>query len=58
VAHLLGLTRTETYARPRLRDDLLFEHSGQGGQIHWITHVEERALWNEFARCVRAASRR
>ena len=56
-AHLLGLTRTETYPRPLLRDDLTFEHTGRGGEVRWITWVDERRLWAEFARLLTEAGR-
>jgi inosine-uridine nucleoside N-ribohydrolase len=58
VAHLLGLTQTETHSRPRMRDDMSFEHAGPGtDEIQWITGVEERRLWEQFAQAVREAGR-
>jgi hypothetical protein len=58
VAHLLGLTQTETHPRPRLRDDMTFDHAGQGmGEIQWITALEEGRLWEQFVQAVQAADR-
>jgi hypothetical protein len=57
VAHLLGLTRTETHPRPTLRLDLTFEHPERGGEIRWITRVDERSLWEQFTRLVGEAGR-
>ena len=37
VAFLLGLTRQEARPRPRLRDDLTFDHSQPRGTITWVT---------------------
>jgi purine nucleosidase len=58
VAHLLGLTQTTSHPRPRLRDDMTFDHAGQGaGKIQWITALAERRLWQQFVQAVRAAGR-
>jgi purine nucleosidase len=58
VAHLLGLTQTETHPRPRLRDDMTFDHAGQeAGEIQWITALEERRLWAQFVQAVQSAGR-
>ena len=54
VAHILGLTTTETHPRPILRDDMSFEHpdsnEASGRTINWITAVDEATLWADFAR--------
>jgi inosine-uridine nucleoside N-ribohydrolase len=51
VAHLLGLTQWEERPRPRLRDDLGFEHGGIGS-IRWICRLDAEALWNDLVqRC-------
>lgn len=56
VAHLLELTRAEIHPRPRLRDDITFEHTGRAsGEITWITAVEEGRLWEQFVAALRAA---
>jgi purine nucleosidase len=58
VAHLLGLTQTETHPRPRLRGDMTFEHVGQkAGEFQWITALEERRLWAQFVQAVQSAGR-
>jgi purine nucleosidase len=58
VAQLLGLTRTAAYPRPRLRDDMTFDHAGEaGGEIRWITALDEQRLWEQFVRAIRAAGR-
>jgi purine nucleosidase len=58
VAHLLGLTRAETYSRPRLRDDLRFDHTGPAnGEIGWITALDAGRLWEQFALAVAGAGR-
>lgn len=48
VAHLLGLTTTETHPRPALRDDLRFA-PGAGGVISWVTKIDAPRLWAHFA---------
>jgi inosine-uridine nucleoside N-ribohydrolase len=54
VAHLLGLTRSEVHPRPRLRDDLHFEHPAAGGAaqpaVTWVTEIDAERLWDDF-RC-------
>ena len=56
VAHLLGLTTTRTHPRPRLRDDLGFDHTDATGQsIAWITSVDAPALWLDLRRRLRSA---
>ena len=48
LAHLLGMTTQETYPRPRLRDDMTFEHVQSNRTITWITSVDEKRLWADF----------
>ena len=54
VAYLLGLTKTEVHPRPRLRDDLKFEHppAGQssGPTVRWVTWINAEKLWEDFGR--------
>jgi hypothetical protein len=53
VAHLLGLTTTETYRRPTVRDDMTFEHEmadRPAWEVRWITDVDADRLWSDFAR--------
>lgn len=58
VAHLLGMTESRLRPRPRLRDDLRFEHSTSATQkrtIRWVTRVYGDALWADLARKVEKA---
>lgn len=48
LAHLLGMTTQETYPRPRLRDDMTFEHVQSNRTITWITSLDEKRLWADF----------
>jgi inosine-uridine nucleoside N-ribohydrolase len=59
VAHLLGLTTTETYPRPVLNDDMSFDHPGPNERavsIDWIVDVDADALWADLAARVGKAS--
>jgi hypothetical protein len=47
-AHLLGFTRTVEHHRPRLAEDLSFDHTHPQGQITWIESVESERLWADF----------
>jgi purine nucleosidase len=47
-AHLLGMTRDEPRARPRLKEDLSFDLEGAAGSIRWITGIDQRRLWADF----------
>ena len=49
VAYLLGLTRQETHPRPRVRDDLTFDHARPQGTITWITAIDADRLWADLA---------
>ena len=48
LAHVLGMTTYETYTRPKLKDDMNFEHIETDRTIHWITDVDERRMWDDF----------
>ena len=54
VAYLLGLTKSEAHARPRLRDDMKFEppSAGQssGAIVTWVTSIDSERLWEDFGR--------
>ena len=39
VAYLLGMARTESRPRPRLRDDLTFDLDNPRGTIEWVTSI-------------------
>lgn len=47
-AHLLGLTTTKMFPRPRLRDDMTFDHAQDHGTITWITDIDEARLWADL----------
>jgi len=50
LAHLLGMTESEERSRPRLRDDMIFQHARAGAprKITWMTRVDSKALWADF----------
>jgi inosine-uridine nucleoside N-ribohydrolase len=54
VAYLLGLTTTEAHPRPRLRDDLKFDHPAaeqtSGQTFRWVTWINSEKLWEDFGR--------
>jgi purine nucleosidase len=62
VAYLLGLAQSEVHARPRLRDDLKFEHplAGQssGPTIRWITGINSEKHWEDFSHKLDVANRK
>ena len=49
VAYLLGMTKQETRPRPKLRDDLSFDHSGRDGTVQWVTSIDGARLWSDLA---------
>lgn len=54
VAHLLGLTSSETYQRPRLQDDIVFDHREHRDQtITWITDIDASGLWLDLRQKLR-----
>jgi inosine-uridine nucleoside N-ribohydrolase len=61
VAYLLGLAKGETYPRPRMRDDMTFEHvpaaKGTASTITWVTSVDAEKLWADFVRKLDARSK-
>jgi len=48
LAYVLGMTTQEVHPRPRLRDDMAFEHVPTGKSITWITSVDEKRMWADF----------
>ncbi len=54
MAYLLGLVRIEVHPRPRLRDDLKFEHppvgQSSGPTIRLVTWIDSEKLWEDFGR--------
>ncbi|MBD3174943.1 MAG: hypothetical protein GF320_07170 [Armatimonadia bacterium] len=55
IAHILGLTRTIETHRPRLLDDLTFDHSDPSGQLTWVVDLDGDAMWHDFRACVEEA---
>jgi purine nucleosidase len=49
VAFLLGLTCSEVRPRPRLRDDLTFDHAPTRETIRWVTAIDAERLWADLA---------
>jgi inosine-uridine nucleoside N-ribohydrolase len=47
-AYLLGFAKSETRARPRLKDDLTFDLDHPQGTIEWITSIDESKLWTDL----------
>jgi purine nucleosidase len=54
-AYLLGLARTESRPRPRLREDLTFDLDQPKGTIDWITSIDEGKLWPDLVAKIKAA---
>ncbi|MBA2605327.1 MAG: nucleoside hydrolase [Acidobacteria bacterium] len=54
LAYLLGFTKSSTYPRPALGDDLRFIHSSSNDQgrarVTWITAIDSDKLWNHFTK--------
>ena len=48
LAHLLDMTTSVDYARPVLRDDMIFDHPKTREKITWITSVDSRRMWADF----------
>lgn len=50
LAHLLGMTEAEQRPRPRLGDDMIFQHAPADSprKITWITRVDSKTLWSDF----------
>jgi inosine-uridine nucleoside N-ribohydrolase len=57
-AHLMGLTRTEARPRPRLRDDLTFDHRASEGTVEWVTAIDADRLWAALVHGLRRAAPR
>jgi purine nucleosidase len=49
-AYLLGMTRQERHVRPFVQEDTSFHHGPDASNtFEWITSVDEKALWKDFA---------
>jgi inosine-uridine nucleoside N-ribohydrolase len=47
-AYVEGMASGETKPRPRLRDDMTFDHPSTRENITWITSVDSKRLWADF----------
>jgi purine nucleosidase len=54
-AYLLGMAKSESRPRPRLRDDLTFDLDNPKGTIEWITSIDEGKLWPDLVAKLKAA---
>lgn len=54
MAYEEGMTTEEEIPRPHLADNLAFEKTGTKKTITWITGVDSRRLWSDFARRIDA----
>jgi hypothetical protein len=48
LAYVLGMTSQETHPRPRLQDDMSFEHVRTSKSITWVTDIDEKRMWDDF----------
>ena len=53
-AYLLGMAKTETRPRPRLKDDLSFNLDKPVGTIEWVTSIDENKLWMDLVTKINA----
>lgn len=49
MAHEQGMTTEEQIPRPRLADNLSFEKTNSNRTISWITSVDSKRMWDDFA---------
>jgi len=57
VAHLLGMTTSETRPRPRVRDDFRFDHPAlTDREITWITRIDADRPWADLQRKLQTLS--
>jgi purine nucleosidase len=57
LAYMLGMTTQEVHPRPRLRDNMIFEHVPTGKTITWITAVDSKRMWADFLEKLEAYQR-
>jgi inosine-uridine nucleoside N-ribohydrolase len=57
LAYVLGMTTQEVHPRPRLRDNMTFEHVPTGKTITWITAVDSKRMWADFLEKLEAYQR-
>jgi len=49
LAYVAGLTEQKMVPRPVLRDDMVFDHVPTSDTITWITSVDSKRMWSDFA---------
>lgn len=49
MAHEQGMTTEKQIPRPRLADNLSFEKTNSNRTISWITSVDSKRIWDDFA---------
>ncbi len=49
MAHEQGMTTSDQIPRPHLADNLSFEKTGASKTITWITSVDGKRMWDDFA---------
>jgi purine nucleosidase len=52
LAYALNMTAQHNTPRPRMRDNMTFEPRPDGGEVTWITDVDENQLWSDFLKLV------
>jgi len=53
-AYLLGFAQVTEYHRPKLGQDLLFDHANPQGQMTWVTRVDTERFWADYAAKLKA----
>ncbi|MGH9342365.1 MAG: nucleoside hydrolase [Terriglobia bacterium] len=48
LAYVGGMTTQQTYPRPRLNNDMTFDHIRTDKTITWITGVDSKRMWADF----------
>ena len=52
LAYVLGMTEQHTSGRPHMKDDASFDRLDADRTITWITRVDSKRLWADFAQLV------
>jgi inosine-uridine nucleoside N-ribohydrolase len=55
VAHMLGFTKAEQRARPKMLPNLSFDHSPKQGVVTWVTSINGDQLWRDLASRIQRA---
>jgi inosine-uridine nucleoside N-ribohydrolase len=48
LAYVLGMTTQHELPRPRMKDNMTFEHVKTEETVTWITDVDEQQMWTDF----------